>query len=171
MWINKCWWHNSFCIQSIILKQFWEGVQEKKGRGKLSLAANFVLNWVSCLVEAQYTFFVLFFEISSPMWPNRGFRCHVFPRITLLPGFFLCIFSSLTCLKEPVFSKLDLLWWKIPTSLSLFLKGEQLLALLYLGKGHQYKPFRDSQRVPSAYRPRAHISNGEGLVLRPFSYI
>ncbi len=28
--------------------------------------------------------------------------------------FFLCIFSSLTCLKKPVFSKLDLLWRKVP---------------------------------------------------------
>jgi hypothetical protein len=26
-----------------------------------------------------------------------------------LPGFFLCIFSSLTCLNKPVFSKRDLL--------------------------------------------------------------
>ncbi len=31
-----------------------------------------------------------------------------------LPGFFLCIFSSLTCLKKPVFSKWDLLQWKVP---------------------------------------------------------
>jgi hypothetical protein len=31
-----------------------------------------------------------------------------------LPGFFLCIFSFITCLKKPVFSKLDLLQWKVP---------------------------------------------------------
>jgi len=30
-----------------------------------------------------------------------------------LPGFILCIFSSLTCLKKPVFSKGDLLLWKV----------------------------------------------------------
>jgi hypothetical protein len=34
-----------------------------------------------------------------------------------LPGFFLCIFSFLTCLKKPVFSKLDLLWWEVPARL------------------------------------------------------
>ncbi len=36
-----------------------------------------------------------------------------------LPGFFLCIFSSLTSLKKPVFSKRDLLWWKVHTSQAL----------------------------------------------------
>jgi hypothetical protein len=50
---------------------------------------------------------------------------------------------------EPVFSKLDLLWWKVLASLSLFLKSEQIPALLYVGKGPEYKPFRDFQRVPS----------------------
>jgi hypothetical protein len=34
-----------------------------------------------------------------------------------LPAFFLCIFSSLTCLKKPVFSKQDLLRWKVPAML------------------------------------------------------
>jgi hypothetical protein len=30
-----------------------------------------------------------------------------------LPGFFLCIFNSLTCLKKPLFSKRSLLRWKV----------------------------------------------------------
>jgi len=62
--------------------------------------------------------------------------------------FFLCIVSSSTCLKEPVFSKLDLLpveegtsqtvpglfdEMKVPTSLSLFLKNEKIPAFT-LGK-------------------------------------
>jgi hypothetical protein len=34
-----------------------------------------------------------------------------------LPGIFLWIFSSFACLKKPVFSKRDLLWWKVPTRL------------------------------------------------------
>ncbi len=34
-----------------------------------------------------------------------------------LPEFFLCIFSSLTSLKKPVFSKRDLLRWKVPARL------------------------------------------------------
>jgi hypothetical protein len=46
-----------------------------------------------------------------------------------LPGFFLCIFSSLTCLKKLVFSKLDLLQWKVTASLPLFLKSEKITAL------------------------------------------
>jgi hypothetical protein len=29
-------------------------------------------------LEAQCTFFFLFFEISSPIWPNRGFQCRLF---------------------------------------------------------------------------------------------
>jgi hypothetical protein len=36
--------------------------------------------------------------------------------------------------------------WKIP-------------ALLYVGKGPEYRPFHDFRPVPSAYRPRAQISN------------
>jgi hypothetical protein len=60
-----------------------------------------------------------------------------FPIVKALPGFFLCIFSSLTCLKKPVFSKRDLLQWKVPASLSLFLKSERIPALLYpLPKPH-----------------------------------
>jgi hypothetical protein len=35
-----------------------------------------------------------------------------------LPEFFLRIFSSLTCLKKPVFSKRDLLRWKVPARLN-----------------------------------------------------
>jgi hypothetical protein len=35
-----------------------------------------------------------------------------------VPGFFLCILSSVTCLKKPIFSKRDLLLqWKVPASL------------------------------------------------------
>jgi hypothetical protein len=60
-----------------------------------------------------------------------------------LPGFFLCIFSSLTCLKKLVFSKPDLLRWKVSASLSLFLKSENIPALLYIGKGPEYRPFRE----------------------------
>jgi hypothetical protein len=69
-----------------------------------------------------------------------------------LPGIFLCIFSSLTCLKIPVFSKPDLLRWKVPARLywdiltswrylSLFLKSEKIPAVLHIGKGPEYRPF------------------------------
>jgi hypothetical protein len=59
-----------------------------------------------------------------------------------LLGFFLCIFSSLTCLKKPIF----------PASLSLFLKSEKITVLLSVGKGPEYRPFRDFRPVPLAYR-------------------
>jgi hypothetical protein len=65
-----------------------------------------------------------------------------------LPGFFLCIFSSLTYLKKLVFSKPDLLRWKVSASLSLFLKNEKIAALLYVGKGLEYSPFREFRPVP-----------------------
>jgi len=71
------------------------------------------------------------------------------------PGFFLSIFSSLTCPKKPVFSKHDLLWWKVPASQLLFLKTEKILALLYGGKGHEERPFCDFGPVPSVYQPQA----------------
>jgi hypothetical protein len=67
-----------------------------------------------------------------------------------LPVFFLCIFSSLTCLKKLVFSNLDLLRWKVTASLSLFLKSEKFPALLYIGKGPEYRPFREFRPVPLA---------------------
>ncbi len=77
-----------------------------------------------------------------------------------LPGFFLCIFSSLTCLKKPVFS------------LSLFLKSEKIPALLSLGKGLEYRPSRDLQSVPSAYGLSTGLGHGseiiEGSIFRAF---
>jgi hypothetical protein len=64
-----------------------------------------------------------------------------------VPGFSLCIFGSLTCLRNLFSAKGDLLRWKVPArlrkvpaSLSLFLKSEKTPALLYVGKG--YKPLR-----------------------------
>jgi hypothetical protein len=52
------------------------------------------------------------------------------PKRKALPEFFLCIFSSLTCLKKPVFRKRDLLRWNVTATLSLFLKSEKIPALL-----------------------------------------
>jgi len=90
---------------------------------------------------------------------NKAFSKMLFNSCEARPGFFLCIFSSLTCLKKSVFSKRDLLQWKVPASLSLFLKSEKIPTLLYLGKGLVYRPFCDFQPVPSAYQPWAQILN------------
>jgi hypothetical protein len=67
-------------------------------------------------------------------------------------------FSSLTYLKTQVFSKGDLLLWKVLASLSLFLKSEKIPALPFRGKGPQYRSFHDFQHVPLAYWPQVQIS-------------
>jgi hypothetical protein len=65
-----------------------------------------------------------------------------------LPGFFICIFSCLTCLKKPVFIKQHLLRWKVPARL-------QCNGFFWLGeKEPEYKPFQDFRPVPLAYPPR-----------------
>jgi hypothetical protein len=48
---------------------------------------------------------------------------------------------------------------KLPASLSLFLKSEKIPSLLYLGKGPEYRPFRDLRSVPEAARPREQVEN------------
>jgi hypothetical protein len=74
-----------------------------------------------------------------------------------LPLFFICIFSSITCLKKPVFSKRDLLLQPVEgtsqavlgssdqrksiAKLSRFLKSEKIPALPYFAKAPEYRPF------------------------------
>jgi hypothetical protein len=61
---------------------------------------------------------------------------------------------------------------KVPASLSLFLKSEKIPALLSLGQGPECKPFPNFRPVPSAYRPRAQISNhGRACTQALFLYI
>jgi len=100
------------------------------------------------------------------------------------PGFFFCIFSSLTCLKKPVFSKQDLPRWtvpvriywdlsdqrKVPASLSLFLKSEKIPALLYIRKGPSTGPsvIFDLFPWPTGLGHRSQITKGP--IFRPLSY-
>ncbi len=101
-----------------------------------------------------------------------------------LPGFFLRIFSSLECLKKPVFAKRDLLWWKVrarlywdvltqwkvSASLSLFLKSEKISARLYEGKGPGYTgPSVIFNLFPQPTRLGHRSQIMEGPVLRPVS--
>jgi hypothetical protein len=60
---------------------------------------------------------------------------------------------------------------KVLASLSLFLKSEKIPALLYIGKGSEYRPFPDFQPAPSAYRSGHRSQISEGPVLRPVSYM
>jgi hypothetical protein len=60
---------------------------------------------------------------------------------------------------------------KVPASLSLFLKYEKIPALLYIGKGQEYRPFHDSQPFTSAYRPGGtDLKLWEGLYAGLFLY-
>jgi hypothetical protein len=60
--------------------------------------------------------------------------------------------------------------WKVPASLSLFLKSEKIPALLYVGKGPEHWSLRAFRPIPSAYWPWHRSKITEGPVLRPFSY-
>ncbi len=87
-------------------------------------------------------------SIGSQSFNPKPFRytLQFFTLCKALPGFFLCIFSSVTCLKNPVFSKRDLVWRyeqavlgssdqrKVPASLSLFLKSEKNLTSTLIRK-------------------------------------
>jgi hypothetical protein len=91
--------------------------------------------WALCgVVKCQVVI-----ERERQVWSMRGlimnmslYGCMLLSHRKALPEFFLCIFSSLTCLKKPVFSEGDLLQWKVPASLSLFLKSEKIPSLLYV---------------------------------------
>jgi hypothetical protein len=63
--------------------------------------------------------------------------------------------------------------WKVPASLSLFVKSEKIIVLLCVGKGHEYRRFfRDffycSLSLPASGN-RAQIT--EGPEYSPFSYM
>ncbi len=102
-----------------------------------------------------------------------------FQRVKALPGFFLCISSSLTCLKKPVFNNWDLLRWKVPARLP----TQAVLGSSKPAKGtHQPVTISKKWKNPSSAFPRkrtgvqaltglGHRSQiMEGPVLRPFSY-
>ncbi len=104
-------------------------------------------------------------------WPPK-FDGILFPALgpilggKALPGFFLCILSSLdpylpeeTCFQQAGYYMVEGISQavlgssderKVPSSLSLFLKSEKIPALLYKGKGPEYRPFRNFRRVPPA---------------------
>jgi hypothetical protein len=88
-----------------------------------------------------------------------------------LPGVFL-VFSSLLPARRNLFSASGIFcsgrYQPGSTGISslLLLKSENIPALLYLGKGPEYRPFRDF--LPTGLRHRSQIM--EGPVLRPFPY-
>jgi hypothetical protein len=105
------------------------------------------------------------------------------PESKALPGFLLRIFSSLACLKKPVFSKRIFcsgsyqpgctgIFWPAEgtTGLSLFLKSEKFPALLYAGKGPEYRPFMIWTCSLGLLASSIDLKSHEGPVLRPFSY-
>ncbi len=58
-----------------------------------------------------------------------------------LPGFFICIFSSLTCPKKLVFSKRDFLPWKFPARLY----RDRLTSGRYQPASHYFQKVKKSQ--------------------------
>jgi hypothetical protein len=96
---------------------------------------------------------------STRVYHNQNSVQGIFPTLKCKapPGFFLCIFRSITCLKKPVFIKGDLPLWKVPARLDWDLltsgryqpnchyskKWKKFSALLYIGKGPEYRPFHD----------------------------
>jgi hypothetical protein len=75
--------------------------------------------------------------------------------------------------EQTCFQQAGFLHWNVPARLykdlltseryqlacHYFLKSEEIPALLYVGKGPEYRPLRDFGFVPSAYWPGAQISN------------
>jgi hypothetical protein len=96
----NAWSARTFIATVHIVAEHWlvEGVQEKKGQGKLSFAPNLLLNWVSWPLEAQCSIvFRVFWNLIPYLRPNRGFQCRLFLtlRITLLKTT-----SSLSCIVQ-----------------------------------------------------------------------
>jgi hypothetical protein len=97
----------------------------------------------------------IFWKKSPNFPPKKLFEKS--PICKALSGFFLCILSCHTCLKKPVFSKWDLLQWKVsaravlgpsdqpnvPASMSLFLKSEK--SQLCFTKENTYLPGPNSR--------------------------
>jgi hypothetical protein len=96
-----------------------------------------------------------------------------------LPGFFLCIFSSITWPAETLVSASGIFCggtylpasqallgssdqWKVPASLSLFLKSEKIPALLYLGKGPALPRFH--RRACASFQALLQYRNHEQLI-------
>jgi hypothetical protein len=79
------------------------------------------LNFTNCLIACMEALILQMFQLdkrfASCFTLGKAQRWGTFPIRKALPGFFLCIFSSLTCLKKPVLSKRDLLRWKVPARL------------------------------------------------------
>jgi hypothetical protein len=67
-----------------------------------------------------------------------------------LPGFFLCIFSSLTCLKKPVSTSGIFYGGRYQPACHYFLKSDKFSALLYGGKGPDFRPFSYTEERPNA---------------------
>jgi hypothetical protein len=76
------------------------------------------------------------------------------------PGFFLRIFSSLTCLKKPIFNKRDLLRWKVPVRLySDVLAEVEGTSHAVPGRSNEnFKVFDGAETSPLIWRQRASNS-------------
>ncbi len=114
-------------------------------------------------IKVKWRMIVSHWFIQISIDHNKGW----FQRLKALSGFFLCIFSPLTYLKKPVFSKRDLLRWKVPASLLLFLKSEKIPTLLEVGKGPEYRPFRNLNLFLGLPASGTNLKSLKGLYSSP----
>ncbi len=95
-----------------------------------------------------------FYEGSGTVWFKGPKALTAVPPLLrkALPGIFLCIFSSLTCLKKPVFSKMDLLRWKARARLNsdLLTSGRYQPACHYFWKNPSSALHRKRTIVPAS---------------------
>jgi len=75
----------------------------KETRGQTQFSTKFAANLSFMPGWSPVNFFFPFFEISSPMWPNRGFQCRLFLtlRITLFCFWIASLFFQLFLWYQP----------------------------------------------------------------------
>jgi hypothetical protein len=124
--------------------------------------------------ESKGALLVIHCEIpASSFWVRRA-----------LPRFLLCIFSAPLYVWRNLYSASGILcsgryppgstgifWPAEGTSqpVTISKKWKKIPALLYVGKGPEYRPFRDFRPVPLAYRPRSgtDLKSQKGLYSAP----
>ncbi len=117
---------------------------------------------VSCDIFFRVKFRIFFLSILIQIWSVKH-SASIFPLYFQLP-----YLPEETCFRQAGSSAVEGTSQDIPGSsahrkvlagLSLFLKSEKIPALIYEGKGLEYRPFPHFRPVSSAYQPGAQIWN------------
>ncbi len=164
MWRKNLWPIRLFKFGAFNLFEELSWTLKKKVACLLNVANPKDIQIAKELLNTQFwSLFFFFFWLprASLIWWRGATNCKA------LPGIFSFVFPALlpawkeTCFQQVGSSAVEGTSQavvgssdqrKVPASLSLFLKSEKISALLYVGKGPQYRPFRDFRPVPLAYR-------------------